>query len=773
MKRVLAGSCHLERSAGSPAHDAGGAGPRGLAVMAVLGASWYFAEQDRGEMNVSTRALKRVVVGILLLVGACGGGAKPPPGDPCLKNSDCTNPLSCGYGLCHVTCTEARDCPTGQDCVKAPAGNVCQLPVETHCDYRSDCRAPLVCALDRQCRSQCQADIDCPTPTQRCVGSTPDTVCAEPAEINAQTKLLEKSLGTPVPAAPPDAGAGDGAPGDGGPGVIVGRAGGTVSGPGGEVVVPAGALAQDQTLSIHVATSGVPALPAGAVLLSGVLAFEPHGQSFAVPVTMTVAFDPRPGTTPQLITASPGGSWGAVAGAMSDGASMRAMVAHFSFFAVIGLTSDGGADDVPVGDASGDGGAGHAGTACPSPETSFGLIGQGDSNPGFQSGVGALGTNVMYIFSSDEVPVGDAGAQQFQIYVQAFDPKTGASKGPSHPLFEAPTLGLSVPPGNTPFVVASAAVAPTGDIALLYYIQAVGPRGGALYAAFLSPSAAGAGADGGADGLTLQNVVLVTDTYVYVTKPSEGNGDNTPRVFWSNASQTFVVSFQWGANLVTLNKFSVGGQMAGGRGPVPTLQASNGVGSYGVVGESGTLLGVDYMGSQDHTGEVGLTLLDESGNLVGGPLLLAKGDTNLAWTGIAGTAQGFVCFYNQVGQQAAAEVFVSTSPDGGLVGADGGAASAFPGFTLPGKAVDIRTIADDVGKGGKGGVGVALVLDGGSVGFAYVSADGLGHQGPYQALAHGGGKSSVSMTNYNGSFAISAYSGATGSTQVVATGVCP
>jgi hypothetical protein len=158
-------------------------------------------------VNVSSLGMKGFLVSVLL-IGACGGGSKPPPGKPCLVNSECTSPLSCSYGACHVTCVEARDCPTGQDCVKAPKGNVCQLPSEAHCNYRSDCMSPLVCALDRTCRSQCKADIDCPTSTQKCVA--PDMVCAEPAEIDSTTNLLKNAQSTPVPDAPPDAGAGDG-----------------------------------------------------------------------------------------------------------------------------------------------------------------------------------------------------------------------------------------------------------------------------------------------------------------------------------------------------------------------------------------------------------------------------------------------------------------------------------------------------------------------------------------------------------------------------------
>ena len=73
-------------------------------------------------------------------------------------------------------------------------------------------------------------------------------------------------------------------------------------------------------------------------------------------------------------------------------------------------------------------------SACASPQTSFGAIGQGDSNPNFLSGVGALGTNVMYIFSS-YMSLASAGAVSQEIYVQSFDPKSGASKGPSQSLF--------------------------------------------------------------------------------------------------------------------------------------------------------------------------------------------------------------------------------------------------------------------------------------------------------------------------------------------------
>src|SRR4051812_2660963 len=147
-----------------------------------------------------------VAVGTTAL--GCGSDAPPPVGAVCVVNSECNNPLSCTFGRCHETCREARDCPTGQRCVMGPAGAVCQL--NAVCTYRSDCPVPLICALDRQCRNQCQADIDCPTKTQKCV--MPDKVCAEPEELDP-AGTLKSALSTPVPDSPGAADAGtDAAP---------------------------------------------------------------------------------------------------------------------------------------------------------------------------------------------------------------------------------------------------------------------------------------------------------------------------------------------------------------------------------------------------------------------------------------------------------------------------------------------------------------------------------------------------------------------------------
>ncbi len=384
------------------------------------------------------------------------------------------------------------------------------------------------------------------------------------------------------------------------------------------------------------------------------------------------------------------------------------------------------------------------------PQTSFGLIGQGDSNPKFQSAVGALGPNVMYIFSSYNPPGdGGMGSTDYEVYVQAFDPKSGASKGPSKSLFVDPTANPKV---QESYYVTSAAVAPSGEIALLYFSQ-IG-TGKDLYAMFLSPSTAGGSSDGGSvDGLALQKVVLVSDGNPYVTYPG-APADHSPQVIWSKTSQTFIVSYNdGGGDFDYCYKYSSDGQVAGSSNPVPTNVPSNRSGqTAGSVGESGDLLGFAY-GCGGGLASACLTILDESENLVGQPMVLANNLGAISWAGVAGTAKGFVYVYD--GQQQSTqfpngfvgEAFVSTSADGDVGVAGDGGVTTFPGFTFASRAIDGRAVADNIGTGGGAGVGLALVYDDTTVKFAYVSADGAGHLGPYTPATH--------------------------SAQVIETGICP
>src|SRR5437868_6601221 len=144
------------------------------------------------------RDIARLAFVVALVLG-CSSKSSPPTGAKCAVNTDCNNPLSCAFGVCHEICHETRDCPEGHRCITAPggAGTVCQQ--EAKCAYKSDCPLPLVCALDRQCRNECHADVDC-TKGQKCV--LPDMVCAEVSEVDPSTGKLKMAQAGEVPAAP-------------------------------------------------------------------------------------------------------------------------------------------------------------------------------------------------------------------------------------------------------------------------------------------------------------------------------------------------------------------------------------------------------------------------------------------------------------------------------------------------------------------------------------------------------------------------------------------
>ncbi len=92
----------------------------------------------------------------------CGGSSGGSPKTPlCVRASDCTGTLVCIQNFCVQPCESSKDCSNGERCIKATGGNSCQPPEKTSCTYTSDCTIPLVCGVDLQCRSQCQANIDC------------------------------------------------------------------------------------------------------------------------------------------------------------------------------------------------------------------------------------------------------------------------------------------------------------------------------------------------------------------------------------------------------------------------------------------------------------------------------------------------------------------------------------------------------------------------------------------------------------------------------------
>ncbi len=115
----------------------------------------------------------------------------------------------------------------------------------------------------------------------------------------------------------------------------IGPAGGTINGPDGSMLlVPAGALDRSTDLTITKDPGNAPDLPGGFEAAGDVWSFEPHGQDFAVPVTVRVPVDGTLTDIMRLYTAPSGGPWILVGDALFDGDAIMAEVEHFSFFVV-------------------------------------------------------------------------------------------------------------------------------------------------------------------------------------------------------------------------------------------------------------------------------------------------------------------------------------------------------------------------------------------------------------------------------------------------------
>lgn len=109
--------------------------------------------------------------------------------------------------------------------------------------------------------------------------------------------------------------------------------------------------------------------------------------------------------------------------------------------------------------------------------------------------------------------------------------------------------------------------------------------------------------------------------------------------------------------------------------------------------------------------------------------------------------------------------------------ADGGFQDAGTTYTVPGgMSSKLRAISDGVGSGGAGGVGLALLYQGGnSAAFAYIHADGTTVDGPVSLFSTGPqAQAEISLTNLNGSFVMTAFNanGTQVATQIAASG-CP
>jgi hypothetical protein len=417
-------------------------------------------------------------------------------------------------------------------------------------------------------------------------------------------------------------------------------------------------------------------------------------------------------------------------------------------------SSSGGSSGGSSGSSSGSSG-GDGGNPCANPQLTFGNIATGDNNQYFTSGVGARTATDLLAFNAYQGPdpAGDGGGPSVPyVYVQAFDATTGASKGPAQVLFAV------ADPTREVVRMEAVAVAPTGEIALLYS-HANNP----LYAAFLAPAT---GADAGAAGLT----VLRSNVVVAPVFTNSGGTIESSHVFWSNATQSFVMSWVGAAYTESIGEFSATGGSTGG---VAAVNTDNGTTSGNVTensaGGSGDLLAIDWQSGMPGKNETGITVYDTSGTQVGGITYVASQPNGLAE--LAGTANGFVLVYApETGGLTTTGVFIPTTASGL---ADAG---TFPTYTLAipgGTALGLRAISDGVGTGGAGGVGVAL-MGATSTSFAYVHADGTTVDGPVSVFGSGdqNSYSQVSLTNINGSFVMTVFNLTSGvfSTQIAASG---
>lgn len=101
----------------------------------------------------------------------------------------------------------------------------------------------------------------------------------------------------------------------------IGAAGGTLNGPDGvQLVVPAGALAQDTTIRIARSSTGAPGAPSEWTAAAPAIEITPHDLEFALPVTIRMPLTAPAGVTEtDVLVASPGGDWTAAGATLANG----------------------------------------------------------------------------------------------------------------------------------------------------------------------------------------------------------------------------------------------------------------------------------------------------------------------------------------------------------------------------------------------------------------------------------------------------------------------
>jgi hypothetical protein len=434
--------------------------------------------------------------------------------------------------------------------------------------------------------------------------------------------------------------------------------------------------------------------------------------------------------------------------------------------------------DAPIG-SGGSGGSnrdgglgtgGSSGSLCTPGQapTNFGNVATSDSNPHYTSGVGLLTATEFLIFNgyvgpdaTDGGVVDGATATLVnRIDVQHFDPISGNKKGSATPLLLAGGDG-------TGLYINGADIAPTGEIAIIYSVQ--GNSAWGMFLTFLDKNLA--------PKKTTQFLAWGSAFPV------------SSHVKWLNGE--FVASsmvYNPGLNAtIKLGKFGADGSNAGNINALPTDDPSNGAHDAcladgnegeGEVAFSGGLFAVGYLSLAKITPY--LTILDASGAAVGSPISLQSTNPDTRLISMAGTLNGFVTIYNghsSSGAWALLATYVSNSASGSIsasgdAGVPLGATYAFPGSGAVGSGggggcSDGQTCGSSDGTG----AGFAVLYPNGSVSFLYFGEDGSprGQEQTvlYELKAYDADK--VQVTNFGGTFAVSLYSYATHSTQVVAT----
>ena len=677
-----------------------------------------------------------------IVAASCSGSSKKLDlGGTCVQNSDCNNPLACKFQACHTQCKESRDCPVvGEPCVAAEDGvGVCQTAKEAACGANQPaCISPLVC-ISSTCVNVCPSG-SCPLPTQTCNGDgvcvdntrldlgghcVQNSDCNNPLACKFQTchQQCVQSLDCPT----------------GEPCVSVDRIGvcqtATEAACGANGIACISPLVCVSNTCVNVCTdTGTCALP-HQTCIGGTVCVDSSD------LAGNPGYDGAAGAA--------GAAGGADAGSVADAIDAPA--------SGIDSRADVTADGPPA-----------AGACTGQVPSYFGQVATSDSDSHYTSGVGVLTATEFLTFNAYAGPTSTDGGVASgsttvnRIDVQHFDPITGKSKGNPAPLPTAAGDGSGL-------YINGAAVAPTGEIAIIYS-AATGGNGWGNYGVYLA---------------FLDNDLALIRTTQFVALGFDQYQDQS-HVQWLNGN--FVASaltYHAGNRTIKLGKFGADGSNAGSTSAIPTDDPSGYVNGYNVgqgeVAFSGGQFAVAYL--NEATELPYLTILDMQGAEIGVPLPLPSAVNRPSLGGgfasVAGTAQGFVAVYNGTSPSTKAASLLATfvsnsgSGDAGVSGSgDAGMASigtpyaftggyAFPGYWSAGGSSDGT------------GAGFAVLYPDGSVSFLYFSGDGSTHLSPQTVFTQANAATNgdeAHITNFAGNFAVSLYSSAEHLTRMAASG---